>query len=138
MLEAHESLPSALCPPSSQSQGQTSKKLRKLHAEYHAALTPSVLRTSFALDIPSDASPAFQCECASPYPFSDSARELNTIGSMGNQGQVPGGLTWTVRLCLLVAVASPYATAGVSGARTKGLVRDGPQGEWGSTWRATT
>lgn len=77
MLEAHESLPSALCPPSSQSQGQTSKKLRKLHAEYHASLTPSVLRTSFALDIPSDASPAFQCECASPYSFSDSAREMD-------------------------------------------------------------
>ena len=49
----------------------------------------------------------------------------------------PGGLTWSVRLCLLVGIANEHARRGVEGARTKGLVRDGPQGEWGASWRPT-
>ena len=49
----------------------------------------------------------------------------------------PGGLTLSVRLCLLVGIANEHARRGVEGARTKGLVRDGPQGEWGASWRPT-
>ncbi|KAL5534971.1 RGP1 [Sanghuangporus sanghuang] len=137
MLEAHETLPDSL---NQSSQG--AKKLRKLHAEYHTSLTLSTLRTSFALDIPSDATPAFQYVCAPPFSSSSAlpAPSKSTTG-LGLTGQAnegtPGGLTWTVRLCLLVGVASPYARKGVAGGCVKGLVRDGPHGEWGTAWRAT-
>lgn len=47
-----------------------------------------------------------------------------------------GGLEWKVRLCLLVAVASESSQTGTEGVRIKHLVRDGPRGEWGSSWRA--
>lgn len=47
-----------------------------------------------------------------------------------------GGVEWKVRLCLLVAVASDDTDTGTEGVRFKGLVRDGPRGEWGSGWKA--
>ena len=125
MLEAHESLPPSLLPPNDKP-----KRLRKQHAEYHASLTPNTLRASFALDIPSDATPAFQCLCTPLPSMSSFPRDHEANDS-------PGGLSWTVRLCLLVGIANEHARRDISGARTKGLVRDGPQGEWGASWRAT-
>jgi hypothetical protein len=47
-----------------------------------------------------------------------------------------GGLEWKVRLCLLVAIASESSDLGSEGVRFKFLERDGPRGEWGSSWRA--
>ncbi|KAF9490303.1 Rgp1-domain-containing protein [Pleurotus eryngii] len=113
ILEARESLPPSISPPS------TSRHLRRVHAEQYSAFVASTLRTTFALDIPSDASPAFQV-CLGP----DSSQ------------QKPGGLEWKVRLCLLVAIASETSRPGTEGVRTKALVRDGPRGVWGSSWRA--
>ncbi|ETW87730.1 hypothetical protein HETIRDRAFT_457174 [Heterobasidion irregulare TC 32-1] len=114
-LEAHEALPAGL------SGGSDARHLRRVHAEHHAAFVASALRTTFALDIPPDASPAFGLALGDP----EGARR----GS--------GGLEWKVRLCLLVAVAAPDARAGIEGARVKQLVRDGPRGEWGSSWVPT-
>ncbi|THH12849.1 hypothetical protein EW146_g7308 [Bondarzewia mesenterica] len=107
MLETHETLPAGL------STSSDARHLRRVHAEYHSSYVSNSLRTTFCLDIPSDASPAFQI----------SLGELPT-----------GGVEWKVRLCLLVAVASPDARQGLEGARVKQLVRDGPRGEWGSSW----
>ena len=86
----------------------------------------STLRTTFSLDIPSDGSPAFQVDVkgASSFPAARS----------GN----PGGLEWKVRLCLLVSVGSPTSKTDGNNVRLKNLVRDGPKGEWGSSWKATT
>ncbi|KII86306.1 hypothetical protein PLICRDRAFT_56036 [Plicaturopsis crispa FD-325 SS-3] len=110
ILESHESLPSSI------SSSSNSKHLRRTHAEHHSSFVLSTLRTTFALDIPSDASPAFQV----------------------NVGRPPsGGLEWKVRLCLLVAVAAESSLTGTEGVRLKHLVRDGPRGEWGSSWKAT-
>lgn len=116
MLEAHESLPSTISPPTS------SRHLRRIHAEYHSSFAASTLRTTFALDIPSDASPAFQVQAGPNRP--------------GGPFTTFGGLEWKVRLCLLVAVASESSQTGTEGVRIKQLVRDGPRGEWGSSWRA--
>ncbi|TDL22371.1 Rgp1-domain-containing protein [Rickenella mellea] len=130
MLEAHESLPSSLTSSSTPSQlASLSKHLKKVHAEHHSSLVPSTLRTTFALDIPSDASPAFGCVVGS------GASSPLSHGS--TQTQRPGGLEWKVRLCLLVAVASPQAREGFDGIRVKQMVRDGTRGEWGSAWVAT-
>ena len=127
MLEAHETLPSTVTPFHS----SQSKKLRKLHASYHAALTASTLRTSFTLDIPSDAAPAFQCNCGTNEPLGSSRAQG------GSSQERPGGLEWKVRLCLLVSVASEHSRQGYDGIRLKHLVRDGLRGEWGSSWRPT-
>ncbi|KAF8060802.1 Rgp1-domain-containing protein [Lyophyllum atratum] len=116
ILEAHESLPSTISPQSS------SRHLRRVHAEHHSSFTASTLRTTFALDIPSDASPAFQMRVGMNQP--------------GGPFTTFGGLEWKVRLCLLVAVAAESSQVGTEGVRVKQLVRDGPRGEWGSSWRA--
>ena len=73
---------------------------------------PQTLRTTFALDIPSDATPSFRL----------------SLG--GKSSEAEGGLAWKVRLCLLVAVAAP-------GAQVRGMVRESPRGHWGSTWVPT-
>lgn len=116
VLEAHESLPTSISspPPSS------SRQMRRIHAEHHSSFVASTLRTTFALDIPPDASPAFQVELSSAVSGHASA----------------GGLEWKVRLYLLVAVASPHVREGVDGMRLKNLVVDGPRGEWGTSWTA--
>lgn len=111
LLETHESLPSSISPPST-------SKLRRVLAEHHCSFVLSSLRTTFALDIPSDASPAFQVQ----------------IGA--DVLSPPGGLEWKVRLCLLVAVASEASVSGPEGVRIKHMVRDGARGEWGSSWKA--
>jgi hypothetical protein len=51
MLEAHEQLPASV------RAGKAAEK--KVHEEHHAAFTGCALRTTFVLDIPSDASPSF-------------------------------------------------------------------------------
>jgi len=116
ILEAHESLPSTISPQSS------SRHLRRVHAEHHCSFTASTLRTTFALDIPSDASPAFQVRVGMNQP--------------GGPFTTFGGLEWKVRLCLLVAVADESSEVGTEGVRIKQLLKDGPRGEWGSSWRA--
>ena len=94
--------------------------MHRVHAEHHSSFVLSSLRTTFALDIPSDASPAFQV----------------TIGD-GSPAPTPtGGLEWKVRLCLLVAVAAESSTVSPEGVRMKQLLRDGEKGEWGSSWKA--
>jgi RAB6A-GEF complex partner protein 2 len=121
MLETHESLPPSLASLSS------SRLLRRSHAEYHCSLVSSMLRTTFSLDIPPDASPAFQIEVNGEPGYLE-PRPLSCV---------PGGLEWKVRLCLLVAVSSESARQGPDGVRLKSFVRDGPRGEWGSSWRGT-
>jgi hypothetical protein len=75
------------------------------------------------LDIPSDASPDF---------------EVNMIKDTESGDSKSGGLEWKVRLCLLVAVASESSLKSIEGVRLKSLVRDGPRGQWGSSWKATS
>ncbi|GJE89181.1 hypothetical protein PsYK624_052760 [Phanerochaete sordida] len=115
-LESHEALPACLASPAPSATAQT----RRIHAEAHASFVGATLRTAFALDIPSDASPAFAVAVSAP-------------GAPAGAG----GLAWKVRLCLLVAVAGPDARGGEGGVCLKHLVRDGPRGEWGTAWRAT-
>ena len=125
MLEAHESLPSDLtAPPTADKRhttttttSSTSSYMRRMHAEHHASFMPQTLRTTFALDIPSDATPSFRLS-------------LGGGGGKPSSSEGEGGLAWKVRLCLLVAVAAP-------GAQVRGMVREGPRGHWGSTWIPT-
>ncbi|KAH9964582.1 Rgp1-domain-containing protein [Russula dissimulans] len=104
MLEAHESLPSEIATPPD---ARNASYMRRVYAEHHASFMPQTLRTTFALDIPPDAAPAFRL-------------------SLGG-AQSEGGLAWKVRLCLLVAVSAP-------GAQVRGLAREGHRGQWGSAW----
>ena len=114
MLEAQERLPGPIA-----TAGNT-RHMRRVHAEHHASFVASTLRTTFSLDIPSDASPSLQIHIGDDHP-------------KGMPGSV-GGLAWRVRLCLLVAVASQGDSSGVL---LKSLVRDGPAGEWGIPYRAS-
>ena len=107
MLAAHESLPSEIA---ASPDARHASYMRRVHAEHHASFIPQTLRTTFALDIPPDAAPAFRL----------------SLGGAPSEG----GLAWKVRLCLLVAIAAP-------GAQVRGMVRDGPRGQWGSTWAPT-
>ncbi|KAI0307460.1 Rgp1-domain-containing protein [Multifurca ochricompacta] len=107
MLEAHETLPSEIAAPPD---ARHMSYMRRVHAEHHASFMPQTLRTTFALDIPSDAAPAFRL----------------SLGGASSEG----GLAWKVRLCLLVAVATPDA-------QVRCMEREGPRGQWGSTWIAT-
>lgn len=122
-LESQESLPSST--PSPAARGQA----RRVHAEHFTQNALSSLRVPFALDIPSDASPAFQI--TSQPPQSRLGLESKTTGGKGG-----GGLEWRVRLCLHVAVAHPQADLGTEGVAFKVLERDDEKGEWGSSWRA--
>lgn len=97
--------------------------LRKTHAEHHSSLVSSTLRAAFALDIPPDASPAFQIEVQGEPGYLEPPIPVG-----------PGGLEWKVRLCLLVAVASEGRN-GTDDVQLKTLVRDGSSGEWGVSWR---
>lgn len=119
-LEAHESLPSSLSPPSA------NRHLKRTYTEHFSSYLLNTLRTTFSLDIPSDASPAFQMCVGTPKTVS------NTPGGTTSFG----GIEWKVRICLLVAVAGEDTNVGTEGVRFKGLLRDGPRGEWGSSWKA--
>ena len=118
MLESHETLPVSLASRSN------TRLLRRTHAEHHSSLVSSTLRATFALDIPPDASPAFQIEVRGEPGYLEPPIPVG-----------PGGVEWKVRLCLLVAVASDQSEKGVNDVRLKTLVRDGPNGEWGVSWR---
>lgn len=109
--------------PMSLASRSNTRLLRRTHAEHHSSLVSATLRVTFALDIPPDASPAFQIEVQGESGY------LEPPISAG------GGLEWKVRLCLLVAVASDESRKGQDGVRLKTLVRDGPSGEWGISWR---
>jgi len=91
----------------------------------------NTLRTTFSLDIPSDASPAFQVGVGSSVPNSANPSTPSA------PHPTSGGLEWKVRLCLLVGIAAETSYAGIQDVRFKSLVRDGPRGEWGSSWGAT-
>ena len=106
MLEAHESLPSTFFPTNPTSL----RHLKRIHAEHHSSFTLNTLRTTFSLDIPSDASPAFRV-CVG----------AGTGGS--GSASASGGLEWKVRLCLLVAVAKEEAKTGPEGIRLKSIDR---------------
>ncbi|KAF9449322.1 Rgp1-domain-containing protein [Macrolepiota fuliginosa MF-IS2] len=121
ILEAHETLPTSVAPLIS------ARNLKRAYAEHHASFTLNTLRTTFALDIPSDASPAFQVRVNDSDCVEPSSTSLPTS---------LGGLEWKVRLCLLVAIASESSDCGTEGVYFKNLERDGPRGEWGSSWRA--
>ena len=116
ILESHESLPSCISPTSS------ARYLRRSHAEHHSSFMLNTLRTTFSLDIPSDASPAFQ---------------IGVGTSVPNPATPYGGLEWKVRLCLLVGIAAETSDPGIQNVRFKSLVLEGPRGEWGSSWGAT-
>ncbi|KAK7057382.1 Rgp1-domain-containing protein [Favolaschia claudopus] len=122
LLEAHESLPNTLANPPSTP--VTARYLRRVHAEHHARFVLGTLRLGFALDIPSDGSPAF-----------------GVVAGANANGTV-GGLEWKVRLCLLVGVTRAESDPGTEGVRVKGLVRAGDEkngggrGAWGGAWRA--
>lgn len=120
MLETQEVFPSSI------GNASNSRNLRRVHAEHHSIFSLSTLRTTFSLDIPSDASPAFQIKVGS-----DNIKSANSASTSS-----AGGLEWKVRLCLSVAVTSETSHAGREGVRFKSLVRDGPRGEWGSSWCA--
>ena len=79
------------------------------------------------MDIPSDASPAFQILVGTSVPNP----------STPSTPRISGGLEWKVRLCLLVGIAAETSHTGVQDVRFKSLVREGPRGEWGSSWGAT-
>lgn len=117
MLESQEMLPSQIA-----SAGNL-RHMRRVHAEHHASLVSSVLRTTFSLDIPSDASPAFQIQ-------------LGDLGHKPKPSGFAGGLFWRVRLSLLVAVAAESSQISADGVRLKQLVQDGPEGEWGTSYKA--
>lgn len=76
------------------------------------------------MDIPSDASPAFQIGVGTSVP--NPSTPLSS-----------GGLEWKVRLCLLVGIAAETSHTGVHNVRFKSLALEGPRGEWGSSWGAT-
>ncbi|KIJ45183.1 hypothetical protein M422DRAFT_67326 [Sphaerobolus stellatus SS14] len=106
VLEVHERLP------------WSHEVVQRVLAQHHSSLVVDQRRVSFALDIPSDASPAFEIL----------------------QGDSEtGGLEWKLRLYLLVSVAS----AAGGNAKGKGravevrtMEKDGSPGEWGRGFRA--
>ncbi|KAH9927442.1 Rgp1-domain-containing protein [Epithele typhae] len=108
MLEAHESLPSSIASPA------LARHMRRVHAEHHSCFMPATLRSTFSLDIPPDATPAF--EASFDESFGDGLGSLNVRPNKPKSG----GLEWKVRLCV----------------RTRHLVQDGTRGQWGSSWKA--
>ncbi|KAK1217397.1 Golgi membrane exchange factor (Ric1p-Rgp1p) subunit [Marasmius sp. AFHP31] len=128
-LETSEVLPSYLSPTSP-------SPMKRLHASHHCNFVLGSLRTTFSLDIPSDASPAFQVfvdpssDETSSHPYFEGQSSL----PHSPHTTKPGGLEWKVRLSLLVALAAESADTGTEGVRIKSLVRDGERGEWGSGW----
>ncbi|KAJ4477680.1 Rgp1-domain-containing protein [Lentinula edodes] len=125
-LETHESLPYPIS--TTPNTAAAIRQLKRVYVEHHSSFVLSTLRTTFALDIPSDASPAFQIKVGDQPVHTDTITHPKT--------KFDGGLEWKVRLCLLVAVAKENSDSGTEGVRFKSLVRDGPRGEWGSAWKA--
>lgn len=97
--------------------------MRRVHAEHHASLLDCTHRTSFALDIPSDAAPAFGLVLNDDVP-NGSARPGLTIHTAPIDR---GGIEWRVRVCLLVCVAPQSASI-------RGVRRAMDSGEWGTPY----
>jgi RAB6A-GEF complex partner protein 2 len=95
--------------------------MRRVHDAHYSSFLPSTLRTTFSLDIPPDASPAFRIGVG--------GKSSLDGGEEGAVVSAQGGLEWKVRLCLLVAVAR-------EGALVRGFKRDGDRGAWGTSWIA--
>ncbi|KAG2128752.1 Rgp1-domain-containing protein [Suillus bovinus] len=128
-LETNESLPASL---GSTNPNTSASTTRRVHAEHHASFTGSTLRTTFSLDIPSDACPTFGIVLSSPPLLGNGSTSGNSTGNGTGAEAGPGkagGLTWKVHLTLLVGVTAPNA-------RVRGLTRDGASTAWGSAWRA--
>ncbi|KAG9018182.1 hypothetical protein FRB90_011931 [Tulasnella sp. 427] len=121
VLETQETLPPQIAEQAAQARA---RGLKRVHAEHHSSMVMDSLRAPFMLEIPSDASPGFRVAV-------DSAPN--------SRQQAAGGLEWRVRMCFLVAIGSPPAPSddGSLKASTRHLVRDGPIGDWGSSWKAT-
>lgn len=82
-LESHEVIPETLLPPSASTSGRVRQpELRRNHAESRTAYAQFMKRTSFSLDIPSDATPGF---------------------SLSAGDGKAGGLEWRLRIAFLVA-----------------------------------
>ncbi|KAF9265604.1 Rgp1-domain-containing protein [Marasmius fiardii PR-910] len=129
-LETCENLPSYLC-----SSPQNSTTAKRVHASHHCSFVLGSLRTTFSLDIPSDASPAFQVSVDPSSVEAPSHPYMNGQGPPSSSDSTkPGGLEWKVRLSLLVAIASESADKGTEGVLIKNLIRDGERGEWGCGW----
>ncbi|KIR25439.1 hypothetical protein I307_06022 [Cryptococcus deuterogattii 99/473] len=82
-LLSQELIPEPLLPPSLHSGGSTQPSLYRLHAEHHTLYALSAQRLAFSLDIPSDATPAF-----------------NLVAGEGEKG----GLQWKLKLNFTVGV----------------------------------
>ncbi|KAK7464716.1 Golgi membrane exchange factor (Ric1p-Rgp1p) subunit [Stygiomarasmius scandens] len=79
-LETHESLPTALASPP-RSGSPASRQLKRVHAEHYSSFVLSTLRTTFSLDIPSDASAAFQIKVGDEKALSSSRVVSHTTNS---------------------------------------------------------
>lgn len=99
------------------------KLMRRVHAEHHASLLDCTHRTSFALDIPSDAAPAFGLVLNDDVPSGTARPGLTVRTSPVSQG----GVEWRVRVCLLVCVAPQDASI-------RGVRRATDSGEWGTPY----
>lgn len=97
--------------------------MRRVYAEHHASLLDCTHRTSFALDIPSDAAPAFGLVLNDDVPNGTARPGLIVRTSQASQG----GIEWRVRVCLLVCVAP-------KGASIRGVRRAMDSGEWGTPY----
>lgn len=92
-LETHETIPENLLPISASSGGRSSQpNLTRIHAEHHSSYAVQTSRLSFSLDIPSDATPAFDL-------------------AAGPDGDL-GGLEWKIKLAFLVSSSRATASKG--------------------------
>lgn len=89
------------------------RQLRRVHAEHHATLVVDTMRTTFSLDIPSDATPAFR---------------ISMPAKREEEEEEEGGLEWKVRMSFLVAVGK---------GEMRHLEKKGSPGGWGTSWRAS-
>ena len=121
-LESHETIPSALLPLSPRGGLSPQPRLVKVHADFHAGYTAFGTRMSFQLDVPGDATPGYTFRAASKADVaasagvgkSQAARARQSNGQSGrnpdldpdfleSEHESPGGLTYALRLAVLVA-----------------------------------
>ncbi|KAG6905354.1 hypothetical protein DXG01_003265 [Tephrocybe rancida] len=100
-------------------------KYQNAHASHHASFTLCTLRTTFSLDIPSDASLGPACALTGPGDTGTGVEGYVVFacwgrcgGGGGRERRDRGERYWGEKVYI------------------KGLVRDGPRGEWGSAWVA--
>lgn len=108
-LEAHESLPPGLQYTDSILSAGGARALRRVHAEHHESLTAFCTRTAFGLNIPSDASPEFWlCKQGGK---SNSKAGGDSDDEVDEGPREQGGVSWRIRICLLVALEPPGGTS---------------------------